>query len=110
MALVNCPECGKEVSSYAEACPNCGCPKDVILESIKEEPEMTEEELAESKAADEKLRMENFAALDDLEEKFNKLREDTEKTFKFIDIEREWERKEKGKSWTWMDSGSMWWF
>jgi len=24
MALVNCPECGKEVSSTAESCPNCG--------------------------------------------------------------------------------------
>ena len=26
MALVNCPECGKEISSLARACPNCGCP------------------------------------------------------------------------------------
>ena len=24
MALTNCPECGKEVSSTAESCPNCG--------------------------------------------------------------------------------------
>ena len=24
MALVKCPECGKEVSNSAEACPNCG--------------------------------------------------------------------------------------
>jgi len=26
MALVVCPECGKEVSSWADACLNCGCP------------------------------------------------------------------------------------
>ena len=34
MALINCPECGKEISDKAPACPNCGfagkqdiCPK-----------------------------------------------------------------------------------
>lgn len=26
MALMNCPECGKEVSSFAVSCPGCGCP------------------------------------------------------------------------------------
>ena len=26
MALINCPECGKEISDKAIACPNCGCP------------------------------------------------------------------------------------
>ena len=26
MALVNCSECGKEISDKAEACPNCGAP------------------------------------------------------------------------------------
>ena len=25
MALINCPKCGKQVSSFALACPNCGC-------------------------------------------------------------------------------------
>ncbi len=24
MALINCPDCGKEVSDIAPACPNCG--------------------------------------------------------------------------------------
>lgn len=28
MALIKCPECGKEVSDKAKACPNCGCPID----------------------------------------------------------------------------------
>ncbi len=26
MALIICPECGKEFSDKAPACPNCGCP------------------------------------------------------------------------------------
>ena len=26
MALIICEECGKEFSSRAVACPNCGCP------------------------------------------------------------------------------------
>src|SRR5579871_3314211 len=30
MALVPCPECGKNVSTRASACPHCGCP----LESV----------------------------------------------------------------------------
>jgi len=37
MALITCPECEKEISDWAEACVNCGCPikKDV---SIVEKP------------------------------------------------------------------------
>lgn len=34
MALINCPECGKQISSLAKACPNCGCP-------ISSEPQST---------------------------------------------------------------------
>lgn len=26
MALISCPECGKEISNYADSCPNCGFP------------------------------------------------------------------------------------
>lgn len=26
MAMINCPECGKEISNKAESCPNCGAP------------------------------------------------------------------------------------
>lgn len=26
MALIECPECGKQVSDKAGSCPNCGCP------------------------------------------------------------------------------------
>ena len=28
IALINCPECGKEISEKAKSCPNCGCPID----------------------------------------------------------------------------------
>lgn len=30
MSLIKCPECGKEISSFAEFCPHCGCPKLMI--------------------------------------------------------------------------------
>lgn len=30
MALINCPECGKEISDRATSCPNCGCPVDPV--------------------------------------------------------------------------------
>lgn len=26
MALISCPECGKQVSDRADSCPNCGYP------------------------------------------------------------------------------------
>lgn len=26
MALINCPECGREISEMAKSCPHCGCP------------------------------------------------------------------------------------
>ena len=30
MALITCPECGKEVSDKATACPNCGYPINTV--------------------------------------------------------------------------------
>lgn len=37
MALINCPECSKEISDKATACPHCGCPinnqKSMLLDS-----------------------------------------------------------------------------
>ena len=42
MALIKCPECENNVSEYADRCPNCGCPIDIIknktdakLENVK---------------------------------------------------------------------------
>lgn len=31
MALINCPECGKEFSDKASTCPNCGCPTETFI-------------------------------------------------------------------------------
>lgn len=36
MAMINCPECTKEISSKATVCPNCGCP--VTEETPKIQP------------------------------------------------------------------------
>lgn len=42
--LIQCPECGKEISDKAENCPNCGCPASVWT---KAEPKAEPEESAE---------------------------------------------------------------
>ena len=38
MALINCMECGTEMSDKAKSCPKCGCPNPYLAESnsIKE--------------------------------------------------------------------------
>jgi len=33
MALINCPECNREVSNMAESCPGCGCPGSELLKA-----------------------------------------------------------------------------
>ncbi len=42
MALIICPECGKEYSDKAAACPNCGCPTSLDGESTNFEPQKVE--------------------------------------------------------------------
>ena len=34
MALIKCPECGKEISDKALSCPNCAFPMTEILKSV----------------------------------------------------------------------------
>lgn len=34
MALIKCPECGREISEYADKCISCGCPMDKIKELL----------------------------------------------------------------------------
>lgn len=36
MALLTCPECNHVVSEYAIACPNCGCPIEMINKLIED--------------------------------------------------------------------------
>lgn len=33
MAMIKCPECGKDVSDLAKSCPNCGCPIEALSPS-----------------------------------------------------------------------------
>ena len=41
MALINCPECGKEISDKAASCPNCGYP---ICEPASSQVQQAQEE------------------------------------------------------------------
>lgn len=34
MALITCPECGKQVSDKAAKCPNCGCPSKLFFKNV----------------------------------------------------------------------------
>lgn len=34
MALIECPECGQNVSDRADACPNCGYPVGTMITSL----------------------------------------------------------------------------
>ena len=36
MYMMDCPDCGKEISTRAQTCPNCGC---VITKKMVEEYE-----------------------------------------------------------------------
>ena len=42
MALINCPECGKEISEKAGSCPNCGCPLKNTIEKVVVESKKTD--------------------------------------------------------------------
>jgi hypothetical protein len=38
MSLITCPECTKQVSSFAPHCPGCGCPIKASGETISNAP------------------------------------------------------------------------
>lgn len=65
MALINCPECGKEnVSDSAEACPNCGYGIKAHFEKIKQDGEQERQnklaEMAREEAEKRKEKRINF--------------------------------------------------
>lgn len=45
MALIICPECGKEFSDKASACPNCGCPISEMNVSVDSSVKKSEDDL-----------------------------------------------------------------
>ena len=50
MALIECPECGKQISDKAQACPNCGCPINVTIV----QPQLNESNKNEDKVGEKK--------------------------------------------------------
>ena len=47
MALIKCPECGKQISDKAESCPNCGYRIESTIEEKKEIPSKIKQEAKE---------------------------------------------------------------
>lgn len=49
MAMIRCPECGKEVSNLAETCPNCGFPiaKEIISNDNTDEYDADKDSIIE---------------------------------------------------------------
>lgn len=47
--LINCPECGKEISDRAHSCPHCGCP--ITSDDFKKEQRIQNEESQNSNKA-----------------------------------------------------------
>lgn len=45
MSLIKCTECGKEFSDKATACPNCGCPTEIIQQELETINKLTKNEL-----------------------------------------------------------------
>lgn len=57
MPLIKCPDCGKSISSHADACPFCGCPskyfsKEDIVQDKKTDQTAEQDERHKNSAAD----------------------------------------------------------
>jgi RNA polymerase subunit RPABC4/transcription elongation factor Spt4 len=52
MALINCYECGREISDKAQSCPNCGAPVEITEDII---PISEETEILKPNAIEEKI-------------------------------------------------------
>ena len=68
MALIECPECGREISEHAEACPHCGAParlwEDMEIAGSDAEGREPEPTPAEDLGEDEKTTLEKVALPD----------------------------------------------
>ncbi len=59
MALITCPECGKEISDKAPACPHCGNPMASLVEKPKQEVDKDKDELERYLALARRAKEEN---------------------------------------------------
>lgn len=57
MALINCEECGKEISDKASACPNCGAPVDSQMIERKKFEQKQQAEIEEQEEREERERL-----------------------------------------------------
>ncbi|MFA6143652.1 MAG: zinc-ribbon domain-containing protein [Sulfurimonas sp.] len=62
MALINCTECGKEISDKASTCPHCGAPVGLILSAKKAFEKKQQEEIEEREKEDERERVKRSIA------------------------------------------------
>ena len=53
MALIQCPECGREISDQAEACPGCGYP--IAAKRQEEQEQQRDRKLQEARERDRVL-------------------------------------------------------
>ena len=64
MALIKCPECNSMISEYANNCPHCGCPRQVLERLLKEKEVIISAKNSEVVCKEEKsektLRTETF--------------------------------------------------
>lgn len=61
MALIKCPECGKNISDKVENCPFCGCPKEYLLDSSgeNESKDINKENMTQTRITSASKRAEN---------------------------------------------------
>ncbi|PHM16443.1 MAG: hypothetical protein CJD30_11535 [Sulfuricurvum sp. PD_MW2] len=60
MALINCEECGKEISDKASICPHCGAPVEHEIIAKKQEELKHQKELESQKQEDELIRQKKY--------------------------------------------------
>lgn len=72
MALIQCPECKKEISDQSEICIHCGYPIAAMLKKQKEleqKKKLAEERAARQKAIDERVKEIQDAELEEAKSK-----------------------------------------
>ena len=97
MALIKCPECGKEISDIATSCPNCGYPmvakNHCIINGIDidcsfifndYDIELKQMEMADKTNLDMKIADQIEAKSDEYEELTDKIEEDEEERYYYL--------------------------